>query len=174
VSNNQQGLWYMCSCCTCSCGILRGMADLGIANVVARSSFVNTVDQEQCVGCELCLASCQFKALSMESEREAKVDRQKCVGCGVCADSCPEGALALVLRPEEEMQVPPLTLAEWMAARAVERGIDLGRVLSGSRRAPLEGEEPSPGSGGRRKARQLETREAQPSRLLEPAAALAD
>jgi len=129
TSNNQKGLWYMCSCCTCSCGILRGMADLGIANVVARSSFVNTVDEEQCVGCELCLESFQFKALSMENERVARVDRQKCVGCGVCAASCPEGALALVLRPEEEMQPPPLTMAEWMAARDGARGIDLGRVL---------------------------------------------
>ncbi len=129
TSNNQKGLWYMCSCCTCSCGILRGMADLGIANVVARSSFVNAVDPERCVGCELCLPSCQFKALSMESQRLAKVDRQKCVGCGVCASSCPEGALALVLRPEEELQPPPLTLAEWMAARTVARGIDLSSVL---------------------------------------------
>ncbi|TET80654.1 MAG: 4Fe-4S ferredoxin, partial [Anaerolineales bacterium] len=45
VSNNQQGMSYICNCCTCSCGILRGMADLGIANVVARSAFVNQVDE---------------------------------------------------------------------------------------------------------------------------------
>jgi len=44
VSNNQKGLHYICNCCTCSCGILRGMSEIGIANVVARSSFVNEVD----------------------------------------------------------------------------------------------------------------------------------
>ena len=32
---------YICNCCTCACGILRGMSELGIANVIARSTFVN-------------------------------------------------------------------------------------------------------------------------------------
>jgi len=129
TSNNQKGLFYMCNCCTCGCGFLRGMAELGLANVVARSSFVNTVEAERCVGCELCLPRCQFKALSLESQRVVRVDPQKCVGCGVCASSCPEGALALVLRPQEELLPPPLTVAEWMAARALSRGIDLSSVL---------------------------------------------
>jgi electron transport complex protein RnfB len=129
VSNNQKGLWYLCNCCTCSCAILRGMADLGIANVVARSSFVNQVETERCAGCELCLPVCQFKALSLNGQRVAQVDRRKCVGCGVCASSCPEGALALVLRPQEEIEEPPLTIAEWMAARAVSRGLDISQVL---------------------------------------------
>ncbi|UCC63901.1 MAG: hypothetical protein JSV36_02240, partial [Anaerolineae bacterium] len=66
VSNNQQGMWYICNCCTCSCGVLRGMADLGIANVVARSAFVNRVDEALCaagglcVDCGLCVESCPF------------------------------------------------------------------------------------------------------------------
>jgi hypothetical protein len=55
VSNNQRGTHYICNCCTCSCGILRGIADLGIANAVARSAFVNTVDESLCLGCEDCL-----------------------------------------------------------------------------------------------------------------------
>jgi electron transport complex protein RnfB len=41
VSNSVEGTYYICNCCTCSCGILRGMAELGIANVVASSAFVN-------------------------------------------------------------------------------------------------------------------------------------
>ena len=45
VNNNQQGMFYICNCCTCSCGILRGMVDLGIANVAARSAFINQVDE---------------------------------------------------------------------------------------------------------------------------------
>ena len=39
VSNTQEGLWYLCNCCTCACGILRGLADLGMANVIAPSAF---------------------------------------------------------------------------------------------------------------------------------------
>ena len=54
VSNNQEGLTYICNCCTCSCGILRGIAEFGMANAVARSAFVNTVDADLCLGCGLC------------------------------------------------------------------------------------------------------------------------
>ncbi|OGN91756.1 MAG: hypothetical protein A2Y88_07690, partial [Chloroflexi bacterium RBG_13_48_10] len=55
VSNNQRGDWYICNCCTCSCGILRGMAELGIANVIASSAFIITVDDTLCNACGLCV-----------------------------------------------------------------------------------------------------------------------
>jgi len=63
VSNRLDGNTYICNCCSCSCGILRGMADLGVANVVARSAFVNTVDPEVCVGCETCIDFCPLCGL---------------------------------------------------------------------------------------------------------------
>ncbi|MGD2078616.1 MAG: 4Fe-4S binding protein [Chloroflexota bacterium] len=127
VSNNQRGLWYICNCCTCSCGILRGMAEQGITNVIARSAFVNQVDPSLCLACGDCLAYCQFDALSLDEY--AVVDRLRCVGCGVCVLTCPEEALYLVLRPEEETLLPPANEAEWMAHRAAARGIDLTQVL---------------------------------------------
>ncbi len=127
VSNNQQGLWYVCNCCTCSCGILRGMAQLGIANVVARSAFVNVVDEALCIACELCVDQCQFDALVVDDV--AQVDAVRCVGCGVCVLACPEGALILARRPVEEVELPPVTEEEWRAARAAERGLDLSQVL---------------------------------------------
>ncbi len=127
TSNNQQGLWYMCNCCACSCGILRGMADLGMANVVARSAFVNQVDEIFCSACELCLDWCQFDALSVEDV--ARVDRNRCVGCGVCISSCPDEALSLVRRPAEEVLPPPITEADWGVERAAVRGLDLHAVL---------------------------------------------
>ena len=64
VSNSKEGLWYVCNCCSCSCGILRGMAEMGVANVVAKSSYINVVDAEICSGCEDCIAYCQFDALA--------------------------------------------------------------------------------------------------------------
>ena len=129
VSNNQQGLHYICNCCTCSCGILRGMAELGIANVMARSSFVNQVEGLLCNGCETCLDYCQFDALSMNDAAIVQVDEVRCVGCGVCVPACPNDALVLVSRPEEEVIVPPETLKEWGARRAAERGVPLSEVL---------------------------------------------
>ena len=113
VSNNQNDVWYICSCCTCSCGILRGMADLGLANVVARSAFVNTVDEARCMGCGDCLEACMFGALEVDGC--ARVLGTRCVGCGVCVSACPEGALGLVRR--ENADQPPLDTAAWGGAR---------------------------------------------------------
>ena len=91
VTNNRQGTWYICNCCTCSCGILRGIADLGIANAVARSAFVNRVDDAVCIGCGACVESCPFDAMSVDDV--AAVDGVRCVGCGVCVSACPNLAI---------------------------------------------------------------------------------
>ena len=126
VSNARQGMWYVCNCCTCSCGVLRGLAELGLANVVARSAFICQVDADRCTGCELCLERCQFSALAIDGV--VQVDGARCVGCGVCTLACPDQALILWRRPEEEVKPPPATEAEWRLARAQSRGIDLHHV----------------------------------------------
>lgn len=121
VSNNQRGIHYICNCCTCSCGILRGMANLGVANVVARSAFVNTVDETLCNACENCVSYCQFEALRLDNVMH--VDRVRCVGCGICVPACPSAALALVRRPADEVLAVPETLEDWKRQRASERGL---------------------------------------------------
>jgi ferredoxin len=127
VSNNQKGIWYICNCCTCSCGILRGMAEMGIANVVASSAFVNTVDETLCNACSLCVENCQFNALTVEDT--VVVNRSRCVGCGVCVNACPDQALVLVRRPEEEIKPVPVSIVDWGLQRAQQRGIDLTPIL---------------------------------------------
>ena len=127
VSNNQRGGWYICNCCTCSCGILRGMAELGIANVVASSAFINTVDDALCNACGLCMESCQFDALTVD--QVAIVNVTRCVGCGVCVNTCPDHALVLIRRPEEEVKPVPVSLIDWGMQRALDRGIDLTPLL---------------------------------------------
>jgi ferredoxin len=118
VSNNQRDLWYICNCCTCSCGILRGMAELGIANVVARSAYKNRVDEDLCIGCGECLSACQFNALSLDGA--AQVMEIRCVGCGVCVLACPQGALALERR--SGVEDPPRTEEEWRRLRPAQVG----------------------------------------------------
>jgi electron transport complex protein RnfB len=127
VSNNQQGLSYICNCCTCSCGVLRGIADLGIANVVARSPFFSQVDESSCVGCGACVTQCMFGALSVEMV--AQVDPVRCVGCGVCVQACPQEALRLARRSEGEIAPTPVSAEEWQVERAAQRGLDLNAVL---------------------------------------------
>jgi ferredoxin len=120
VNNSQENVWYICNCCTCSCGILRGIKEMGLSNVVARSAFVNFVNEELCIGCESCAAACQFDAISYASF--AKIDANHCVGCGVCVVACPEGALTLIRRPESEVEIPPVDEQSWKEERVKVRG----------------------------------------------------
>jgi electron transport complex protein RnfB len=127
VSNSQHGTSYICNCCTCACGILRGIAELGILNAVAHSAFINTVDEDRCTACTDCLEGCQFNALHLELVMT--VDPLHCVGCGVCVQFCPEGALSLVRRPEQEAGLPPVDEDAWRQERAAARGRRLENVL---------------------------------------------
>jgi len=114
VSNFQKELWYICSCCTCSCSILRGMVEMGMANVVASSAFINHVEKVRCIGCNRCITICPFKALSLE-DGIAIVDEIRCTGCGICVRNCPQGALGLERRQNENP--PPINEKEWAKER---------------------------------------------------------
>ena len=127
VSNSQRGLWYLCNCCTCGCGFLRGLAELGTVNVMARSDFLCQVDEAACAGCGECVARCSFGALSVDTV--AQVDAACCAGCGVCVPACPQAALQLVRRADGQGAIPPETEEDWRMARAQARGMSLDVVL---------------------------------------------
>ena len=128
TGNYRDGLNYICNCCTCCCGILRGVAEFGIPTAIAHSDFRAAVDAEVCAGCGDCVDRCQFEALSVP-EDVCLVDYARCVGCGVCATVCPTDTLHLERRPEGEGPPLPTDIQEWMAQRAQERGISITDVL---------------------------------------------
>lgn len=127
VGNRRDDMWYICNCCTCGCGILRGIAGMGMPTAAARSAFVNQVDEGACIACGECVERCPFGALSLDDV--AQVDPARCLGCGVCVLVCPADALQLVRRPEAEIEPVPENESEWLAQRAAARGLDLDRVL---------------------------------------------
>jgi electron transfer flavoprotein alpha subunit/NAD-dependent dihydropyrimidine dehydrogenase PreA subunit len=51
------------------------------------------IDEKTCTGCEACVPSCPFGALSMK-DNVAVVD-EKCTFCGACVDVCPVSAITL-------------------------------------------------------------------------------
>ena len=122
TGNAQEGLTYICNCCTCSCGILRGMAEYGHLNAVGRSDFFAAVDETLCTGCTTCVDRCQFNALEVrESDEVCIVERQRCYGCGLCVSTCPTGALYLEHKPADEIESPPLSESTWREERARAR-----------------------------------------------------
>ena len=128
VGNYRDQHFYICNCCTCCCGVLRGVAEFDIPTAIAHSDFRAVVDAELCVGCGDCVERCQFGALAVPDDI-CEVDYARCVGCGLCATACPTEALQLARRPEGEVSLPPANLKEWMARRAEERGISILNVL---------------------------------------------
>lgn len=116
TSNTQEEVNYICNCCTCSCGVLRGIAEYGSVNSVARSDFYAVVDKGLCNACEICIDRCQFNALQMIDDI-CVVDTSFCYGCGLCVTSCSTGALSLEQKDSEELTPPAYSEKEWREKR---------------------------------------------------------
>ena len=120
INNAQTEVYYVCNCCTCSCGVLRGMVEYGSENSIARSDFYAVADQDVCSGCEICLERCAFEAISME-DGLCQVERSRCYGCGLCISTCDTGALSLIQKSPEELAPPPADDDAWRRIRAASR-----------------------------------------------------
>lgn len=118
TGNTRQDLNYICNCCTCCCGILRGVAEFGHVNAVGQSDFLAEVDESLCTGCEACLDRCLFNALKMEDDL-CRVDASRCYGCGQCILACP--VEAITLKQKEAVEAPPETEAHWQEVRTAAR-----------------------------------------------------
>lgn len=126
IGNYRDGHSYICNCCTCSCGVLRGVVEFSIPSAVAHSAFRAAVDIETCIGCGTCIERCQFGALAV-SDEVCIVAPVRCVGCGLCAAACASGAVRLERRADSGPL--PGTLKEWMLRRAEERGIHIEDIV---------------------------------------------
>ncbi len=122
VSNVTEGIGYVCNCCGCCCGILRGINDWGIADSVASANYYAVIEPELCAGCGTCIDRCQVGAIS-EGDGYSVVDRSRCIGCGLCVTGCPNDVARLERKPEAEIVHPPRDFAEWERLRLHDRGL---------------------------------------------------
>ncbi len=121
VSNVMKGVGYVCNCCGCCCGIMRGITDWGIEHSVASANYFAEVDKSQCTGCGTCEDRCQVHAIS-HTDGISVVDRGRCIGCGLCVTGCPSGAAKLARKPDSETVPPPLDFETWEKDRLRVRG----------------------------------------------------
>lgn len=130
ADNVQKRITFVCHCCGCCCAIMDGLNMHGLTTSVVTSSFIASVDEEKCVGCEKCKTACHVQsievieveppALELKRKKIAKVDETICIGCGVCALKCETGAVRLVGR--EERVIHPETTFERVILQCLERG----------------------------------------------------
>jgi len=85
---------------TQSAGILlKGFAEL--------DPLVATVDEAACTGCDACLASCPYDAISSyvcDTGTVATISAANCKGCGGCVPHCPEDAIDLLGYTDAQMR----------------------------------------------------------------------
>jgi ferredoxin len=122
VSNWAGGISYICNCCGCCCGILRGVTEFGVVNAVAYANYVAVVDETLCRGCAVCEERCQVTAITVV-DGISQVTAPRCIGCGLCVTGCPEHALSLVRKPEAEIVAPPTDYGDWSIQRRTNRGL---------------------------------------------------
>lgn len=122
VSNVIKGVGYVCNCCGCCCGIVRGINDYGIENSVAQANYYAVIDPEECRGCGTCIDRCQVHAIS-DNEGVSVVDRKRCIGCGLCVTGCPNNVARLQRKPDAEIVHPPADFSVWGRERLQNRGL---------------------------------------------------
>lgn len=122
VNNVMQGVGYVCNCCGCCCGILRGITDYGLENSVAYANYYAVIDPLTCNNCGTCIQRCQVNAIT-EGDGYSVVDVEHCIGCGLCVTGCPNDVAELVCRPEAERIHPPADFRAWEHERLHNRGL---------------------------------------------------
>jgi H+/Na+-translocating ferredoxin:NAD+ oxidoreductase subunit B len=126
--NVQTGHFFICNCCSCCCGVLSGINELGIdASKVINSHYYAQIDPDECIACGICADErCQVNAIE-ESDDVYRVIPEKCIGCGLCVTTCEVEAISLIRKPEEQIDTPPSDEIAWYEKRAQLRGIDISR-----------------------------------------------
>ena len=123
--NVQSGQMFVCNCCSCCCGILRGIKHFNAPHLMAKSNFVAFIDQDTCAACGTCADErCPMSAI-VEEDGSYRVQTERCIGCGVCTNTCPTSAIALIRKPESDQDQPPDNIVDWYFKRANSRGIQI-------------------------------------------------
>jgi len=122
VSNVVRDIFYVCNCCGCCCGILRGITDWGIEESIAYANYYAKVNPDECTDCGTCIERCQVNAIQ-EQDGVAVVQRERCIGCGLCVTGCTADAVRLIKKPDAEIVHPPEDFAAWEKQRLRSRGL---------------------------------------------------
>ncbi len=115
----------MCNCCGDCCGMLRTLKKHPRPVEIVVSNHYAVVDEDSCVGCEVCLDRCQMDAITMGDGGTAQVNLDRCIGCGLCVTTCDAEAMTLEPKSLEDRREPPAKAQLTLMELAQNRGKSL-------------------------------------------------
>jgi Na+-translocating ferredoxin:NAD+ oxidoreductase subunit B len=126
--NVRENHGFVCNCCSCCCGFLRGLKEFQAPYVLTRSNLMASIDHETCSDCGLCANErCPMQAIAGDGGNY-QVMAERCIGCGVCSLACPTDSIRLVRRPQAEQDIPPKNIVHWSVERLAGRSGPLKRM----------------------------------------------
>lgn len=132
--NVQEQNMFVCNCCSCCCGFLRGVKEFDAPHMLMPSGVVARIESESCVSCGVCAEKrCPMEAI-VPGEEAYEVIADRCIGCGVCVLKCPTDSISMVPRKEQGRMEPPKDLVSWSYQRQRSQ---IGRLRTMARFAPL-------------------------------------
>lgn len=115
----------MCNCCGDCCGMLRALKKHPRPVEMVVTNHYAVVEEDLCVGCEVCLDRCQMDAITMGEDGTALVDLDRCIGCGLCVTTCDAEAMTLQPKSSEDRREPPAKAQLTLMELAQKRGKSL-------------------------------------------------
>jgi ferredoxin len=120
VKNTRDRLEILCNCCSCCCGFLTALTEVGNPRAITRSAYLPVTEMDKCEGCGTCANErCPMGAREMVAERPV-LTVEKCIGCGACATGCPTEAISM--ERVAEVPEPPENYMELALRLLQEKG----------------------------------------------------
>ncbi len=98
-------------------GVLKNLG-MGCASVAGKmelhSASQPSMDEENCIGCNICVKHCAHDAIHLNGQHKAEIDYDKCVGCGQCVALCQYSAA--VVSNDESAERINYKIAEYTKA----------------------------------------------------------
>ena len=110
MPSSMQNPQFVCSCCSCCCGILELVGMMPRSVDFVESNYKATLKAETCIGCGMCKKRCQMQAIKYDDKKAVAIDERRCIGCGVCISTCKSKSLSLAHKEKEF--IPPKDVEE--------------------------------------------------------------
>ncbi len=122
VSNVLGRVSYVCNCCGCCCGILRGITAVRPAPTSwRRANYYAAVDDGALHGVRRLRGALPGRGHVTCLRPSPWSTAARCIGCGLCVTGCSAGAASLERLAEEHLVHPPADYAAWEKARLDKR-----------------------------------------------------